>query len=261
MPQKAQLGAALLLEEHPALPAVFAPSLWLCPAAPALLPCSPGAEQHCQGDKGLRLGAAIPCSCGLAENYCSAGEENNILFTVSPGTRLRAEQVLTHRLRRGAEMQSPAVSCELSLALAQPHTSTCTCTGTSTSTSRPSHGPMDQNGPFCLQPPQAVCAVPPQPAGVGLAQPTPSKSRGVWPGVAGTGKGPSHPTELPREPGVLKKDPASPFHFPAENIWSAWHLCCSKYSRASCSRARCHRDRWVRAQAAKRPCISIKCVC
>lgn len=75
-----------------------------------LLPCSPGAEQRCQGDKGLRLGAAIPCSCGLAENYCSAGEENNILFTVSPGTRLRAEQVLTHRLRRGAEMQIPAAS-------------------------------------------------------------------------------------------------------------------------------------------------------
>ena len=81
--------------------------------APALLPalpCPPGAKLHRQGKKGVRLGTAIPCSCGLAENYRSAREENNILFTVSPGTCLRSEQVLAHRLWRSAEMQNPAAS-------------------------------------------------------------------------------------------------------------------------------------------------------
>lgn len=187
--------------EHPPLPARwFVPSLWLCPA---LLPCSPGAEQHCQGDKGLRLGAAIPCSCGLAENYCSAGEENNILFTVSPGTRLRAEQVLTHRLRRGAEMQTPAASCELSSALAEPHTSPCTCTGSGTHTGSAlppgcPHGPgRDLLPPATSGSRGQFVAVPPQAAGTGLAQQTPSRSRGAWPGVAGTDEGPSH-TSTPR---------------------------------------------------------------
>lgn len=100
--------------EHPPLPArCLYPVPGSALPVPALLPCSPGTEQRCRGDEGLRLGSAIPCSCGLAENYCSAGEENNILFTVSPGTRLRAEQVLTHRLWRGAEMQTPAVRCEM----------------------------------------------------------------------------------------------------------------------------------------------------
>lgn len=176
---------------------------------------------------------------------------------MSPGTRLRAERVLTHRLRRGAEMQTPAVSCELRALLR----GTCTCTATGTHRGCPRGPEMRLSASSHLR---QFVTVPPQAAGGGLAQPTPSETVGC---VAGGGRDSRgavrrfYPTELPREPGVFKKDPASPFHFPAENIWWAWHLCRSKYSRASCSRARCHRDRWVRAQAAKRPCISIKCVC
>lgn len=49
-----------------------------------------------------------------------------------------------------------------------------------------------------------------------------------------------------------------PFHFAAENIWSAWHLCFSKNSTPSCIRAACHLNRWAWALAAKRPCIGIK---
>lgn len=124
--------------------------------------------------------------------------------------------------------------------------------------------PWTRNGTCCLQAPRAACDCPSTGSSRGAGSANTPKEPGC---VAGAGRDRQgaithlHPTELPGEPGVLKKDPASPFHFPAENIWSAWHLCCSKYSRASCSRARCHRDRWVRAQAAKRPCISIKCVC
>lgn len=173
------------------LPSVLGGLQALCGSAlpvPALLPCSPGAQRRCRGDKGLRLEPAIPCSCGLAENYCSAGEENNILFTVSPGTRVRAEQVLTHRLPRGAEMQSPAASSPGRWQSPQP-LSLCW--------HRHPHGPSHpsrlsagtRKGISCLRQPQAPCDCPPIAAGVGLAQKTPPKE----PAVAATGKGPSQP--------------------------------------------------------------------
>lgn len=162
--------------EHPPPPArCLYPLSGSALPAPALLPRSPGAEQRCRGDEGLRLGAAIPRSCGLAENYCSAGEENNILFTVSPGTRLRAEQVLTHRLRRGAEMQSPAASCELSSALPEPHSRIRICTGTRTHHGCPRGPEMGFSASRHLR---QFVTVPPQATGAGLAQPTPSKTVG-----------------------------------------------------------------------------------
>lgn len=91
------------------LPGSALPAPALLPM-PSALPGPHGAEWHRQGDKGLQLSTAIPCSRGLAENYCLAREENNILFAVSPGTCLRFEQALAYRLQRDAKMQNPATS-------------------------------------------------------------------------------------------------------------------------------------------------------
>lgn len=161
----------------------------------------------------------------LAESHRSDGEENNILFTASPETSLRAALL--------AAKCSPEHHHRLLTSLP----------------ARPS--PRAAGGRI---PPASGCGSPRMLAagtscGAGSASGCNGRGHIASPLASALRDGREAPRSccpavLPRA-SAFKRDPASPLHVPAENIWSAWHLCSSKYSTPSCSRARCHRDRWI----------------
>lgn len=47
----------------------------------------------------------------------------------------------------------------------------------------------------------------------------------------------------------------------SKNKSTSWHVCASEAGLLPCQLAVRHPTRWAAVQAAKRPCISIKCVC
>ena len=138
--------------------------------------------------------------------------------------------MLAHRLRRGAEMQNPATNI---LGFARPGAGSCTSISTRTSTgiSVPSwlslKAGWHRMGTSCPRSLQADEGSRHRAGSANSLREWDRAGRGQW-GRAEASLHASTPQSCRESQELLKKDPASPFHFPAENIWSAWHLCCSE---------------------------------